>query len=67
MSWRLPNGLAHIGMVSDRVASDGSKRPLMIHNIGAGTQEEDVLFEWKIVGHFRWPPKSPANSTHQHP
>lgn len=54
VSWRLPNGLAHIGLVSDRLVSDGSKRPLAIHNIGAGTQEEDVLFAWKMVGHFRW-------------
>jgi uncharacterized protein YijF (DUF1287 family) len=54
VSWRLPNGLAHIGLVSDRVAADGSGRPLMIHNIGAGTQEEDVLFAWTIAGHFRW-------------
>ncbi|HEY2345849.1 MAG TPA: DUF1287 domain-containing protein [Xanthomonadaceae bacterium] len=54
VSWRLPNGLAHIGLVSDRVAGDGSGRPLVIHNIGAGTREEDVLFAWKIVGHFRW-------------
>lgn len=54
VSWRLPNGLAHIGLVSDRLVSDGSKRPLVIHNIGVGTQEEDVLFAWKIVGHFRW-------------
>lgn len=55
VSWRLPNGLAHIGLVSDRIAADGSARPLMIHNIGAGTQEEDVLFAWTIVGHYRWP------------
>ncbi len=62
VSWRLPNGLAHIGLVSDRRATDGSARPLMIHNIGAGTQEEDVLFAWTIVGHFRW--KFPIASTH---
>ncbi len=54
VSWRLPNGLAHIGLVSDRHVTDGSGRPLMIHNIGAGTQEEDVLFAWTQAGHFRW-------------
>jgi uncharacterized protein len=42
--------LDHIGIVSDR-SKDG--RPLVIHNVGSGTQEEDVLFEWKIVGHYR--------------
>ena len=62
VSWRLPNGLAHIGLVSDRLVSDGSKCPLVIHNIGAGTQEEDVLFAWKVVGHFRW--KFPVATHH---
>ena len=42
--------LDHIGIVSDR-SKDG--RPLVIHNVGSGTQEEDVLFAWKIVGHYR--------------
>jgi uncharacterized protein YijF (DUF1287 family) len=62
VSWRLPNGLAHIGLVSDRRAPDGSGRPLMIHNIGAGTQEEDVLFAWTQAGHFRW--QFPASHGH---
>ncbi len=42
--------LDHIGIVSDRTV-DG--RPLLIHNVGSGAQEEDVLFSWKIVGHYR--------------
>ncbi len=53
VSWRLDNGLAHIGIVSDKKSVFGS-RPLVIHNIGQGTQEEDVLFTWRIVGHYRW-------------
>ena len=53
VSWRLPNGLPHIGLVSDRRAPDGSGRPLVVHNIGAGTQVEDVLFAWPPVGHYR--------------
>jgi uncharacterized protein len=44
--------LPHIGIVSDRLAPSG--RPLMIHNIGRGTQEEDVLFAHRITGRFRW-------------
>ncbi|OSL44007.1 hypothetical protein EATG_03901 [Escherichia coli H605] len=52
VSWRLDNGLAHIGVVSDGFARDGT--PLVIHNIGAGAQEEDVLFSWRIVGHYRY-------------
>ena len=53
VSWRLPNGLPHIGVVSDRRVPDGSGRPLVVHNIGAGAQVEDVLFAWPPVGHFR--------------
>ena len=53
VSWRLPGGLPHIGVVSDRRAGDGSGRPLVVHNIGAGTQVEDVLLAWPPVGHFR--------------
>jgi uncharacterized protein len=44
--------LPHIGIVSDRVAASGI--PLVIHNIGRGTQEEDVLFAHRITGRFRW-------------
>ncbi len=52
VSRRLDNGLAHIGVVSDGFARDGT--PLVIHNIGAGAQEEDVLFSWRMVGHYRY-------------
>ena len=53
VSWRLPNGLAHIGVLSTRRSADGL-RPLAIHNIGLGAREEDVLFAWRQVGHYRW-------------
>ncbi len=53
VTWRLPSGQAHIGLVSDR-ASEG--RPLMVHNIGAGTQIEDILFAFEITGHYRYLP-----------
>lgn len=54
VSWRLSNGLAHTGVVSLKHAYDGT--PLVVHNIGAGAQEEDVLFSWRIVGHYRYFP-----------
>jgi uncharacterized protein YijF (DUF1287 family) len=54
VSWRLPGGLPHIGIVSDRTSRDGSGRPLVIHNVGAGAREEDALFAWPLAGHFRW-------------
>lgn len=54
VTWRLPQGLPHIGIVADQVAASGT--PLVIHNIGAGTQIEDVLFEFPVTGHFRYRP-----------
>ncbi len=56
VSWRLPNGLPHIGLVSDRRAADGAGRYLVVHNIGAGARIEDVLFAWPVHGHFRYFP-----------
>ena len=55
VSWRLAGGLPHIGIVSDRKAADGT--PLIVHNVGAGPQEEDVLFLYKMNGHFRFIPE----------
>lgn len=52
VAWTLGNGRPHIGIVSNRRSSDGD-RPLVIHNIGRGAQEEDVLFDYRITGHFR--------------
>jgi uncharacterized protein YijF (DUF1287 family) len=28
----------------------------VLHNIGRGTQEEDILFAYSITGHYRIPP-----------
>ena len=44
--------LPHIGIVSDRLASSG--RLLIIHNIGAGTREEDALTDHRFTGRYRW-------------
>lgn len=44
--------LPHIMIVSDKKAKDGT--PLVIHNIGAGTQEENALFTFPLTGHYRW-------------
>ena len=53
VTWDLGGGLTHIGIISDRQA--GSDVPLVLHNIGRGTQEEDILFSFKITGHYRIP------------
>ena len=51
VAWRLNNNLTHIGVVSSTVSKN--KRPYVIHNIGLGARNEDVLFKWKITGHYR--------------
>jgi uncharacterized protein YijF (DUF1287 family) len=48
----LPGNLPHIMVVSDKNALM-TKTPLVIHNIGAGTQEENRLFEFPMTGHYR--------------
>lgn len=52
----VPPNLPHVMIVSGRTGPDG--RPLIIHNIGRGTREEDRLFEFKLTGHYRLPPSA---------
>lgn len=47
----VPPHLPHIMIVSDRMSRN--KIPLVIHNIGSGTQEENLLLEFKLTGHYR--------------
>ena len=51
VTWDLGRGLTHIGIVVDQRFGD---RHGIVHNIGAGPQLEDVLFSWKITGHYRY-------------
>ena len=60
LTWRLPSGVPHIGIVSDRKASDGT--PLIVHNIGAGTREENMLHDYTLTGHYRYRPEALAAS-----
>ena len=57
VTWRLPSGVPHIGIVSDKRSENGT--PLIIHNIGQGAREEDSLFEYTITGHYRYPQRVP--------
>jgi uncharacterized protein YijF (DUF1287 family) len=53
VTWDLGGGVPHIGIVVDRKSPE-SGRYLIVHNIGAGPRMEDVLFNWKITGHYRY-------------
>jgi uncharacterized protein YijF (DUF1287 family) len=50
--WDLGNGLVHIGILSDKKSPD-NQRLLVIHNIGQGVKEEDILNHYKVIGHYR--------------
>jgi uncharacterized protein len=52
VAWRLPGGLLHIGVVAR--GKNRAGRPLVVHNIGAGAQLEDVLDAYEKIGHYRW-------------
>jgi uncharacterized protein len=51
--WNLGAGIAHIGIVVNRISAD-RKRNLIVHNIGAGQVLEDCLFRYKIIGHYSY-------------
>jgi uncharacterized protein YijF (DUF1287 family) len=63
--WDLKGGSTpnHIGIISDRRGRDGV--PLVIHHmnrVGPFTGypgEDDSIFRWRILGHFRWPAGRP--------
>jgi len=53
ITWDLGGNVPHIGIVVDQ-KSPWSGRYLIVHNIGQGPKLEDVLFDWRITGHYRY-------------
>ncbi|WP_286968689.1 DUF1287 domain-containing protein [Flavobacterium sp. UBA4854] len=53
VTWMINDKLPHIGIVTNKKSADG-KRNLIVHNVGSGQILEDCLFEYKIVGHFKY-------------
>lgn len=53
VTWDLGGGVPHIGIVVDRKSLQ-TGRFMIVHNIGQGPKMEDVLFNWKITGHYRY-------------
>ena len=48
--FNLGNRVLHVGVVSDRATGP---TPLIIHNIGSGVKEEDILLKYRVIGHYR--------------
>lgn len=53
VTWVLDNGLVHSGIVSDKLVRS-NERYIIVHNIGRGQILEDMLFDFKITGHYRY-------------
>jgi len=53
VTWMLPGNLPHIGIVTDRISPSSGNR-MVVHNIGAGPQLEDRLFDFPLTGHYRF-------------
>ncbi|MBL7834752.1 MAG: DUF1287 domain-containing protein [Cyclobacteriaceae bacterium] len=53
VAWNLTGSVTHIGIVVNKKSPDG-KRYMIVHNIGFGQVMEDVLFEYKIIGHYSY-------------
>jgi len=51
--WNLGGAITHIGIVVNKKSADG-KRNLIVHNIGGGQVLADCLFDYKIIGHYRY-------------
>jgi uncharacterized protein len=51
VAWNLAGAVTHIGIVVNKKSLDG-QRYMIVHNIGAGQVIEDVLFAYKIIGHY---------------
>ena len=54
VTWDLGGGVAHIGIVVDRISSEDKVRHLIVHNIGGGQVLSDFLFKYMITGHYRY-------------
>ena len=53
VAWNLGGNITHIGVVVDKKSSDGL-RNMIVHNIGSGQVMEDILFDNRIIGHYRF-------------
>lgn len=56
VTWRIGGRLPHIGIISDTLSPAGV--PLVIHNMGGGTREEDILFAFPRVAQVRFHPQA---------
>jgi uncharacterized protein YijF (DUF1287 family) len=52
VTWMINGKLPHIGIITNKKSIDGN--PLIVHNVGGGQVLEDCLFNYEIVGHYKY-------------
>ena len=53
VAWRLPHGATHIGVVVPGPAERRDEK-WIVHNIGSGPKWENQLFDYQMIGHYRF-------------
>lgn len=53
VTWMINGKLPHIGIITNKKSADG-ERNLIVHNIGGGQVLADCLFDFEIVGHYKY-------------
>jgi uncharacterized protein YijF (DUF1287 family) len=53
VTWLINGKLPHIGIITNKKSEDG-KRNLIVHNVGGGQNLDDCLFDYKVVGHYKY-------------
>jgi uncharacterized protein YijF (DUF1287 family) len=53
VTWMINKKFPHIGIITNKKSTDG-ERPMIVHNVGGGQVLEDCLFNYEIIGHFKY-------------
>jgi uncharacterized protein YijF (DUF1287 family) len=54
VTWMVGPSLPHIGVVVEQRSKADPRRHMIVHNIANGPQMEDILFKFRITGHYRY-------------
>lgn len=54
VTWELAPGIGHIGIVVNQRSKQDPRRHMIVHNIAEGPKMEDILFRFRISGHYRY-------------
>ncbi len=54
VTWMVGPNLPHIGVVVEQRSKADPRRHMIVHNIAHGPQMEDILFRFRITGHYRY-------------